>query len=684
MPTEELYSVDRTPSSSLQKTPTPLDLDVRGIINRVLEEDESTMISNPKNMDDFEFNYARQRGKIKTAIDTARLIREQINTYTRENILAPAKFSLPEIGWGNRTEQTRQAPNFKFDTSLDPRSKRYELSIFQEGEGFLKQIRNSVSEYGHGDGAANKINEIVEGYKKSDGWHNLGQTTVLFTLMMFYDNSFNLLMNNINDAYSVLNNLDEDLIPDQITDFYLSAILEKIQSEDTTKIQRTINELEKIVAANDKVQDQGRAVGGIRSELLFSRWLETGLWGVLGTVNTVLQGDRKTLYAFLLDEFADDQAMFERIFLSDTLSDTTRKMITLKLTDKHLKSYYKTYVGSGDSFEHWRNEGGKANTIILDCGASDYHPETFSKKDSWTEYLNTDKKDEKQYNEAIESVSENLSIFSTEEERYLIAVLMKVFFTPHGDPWLISPDREDLDTGEVNEGGSEQGFNYTQNQRGLYNVEFNGKEADNGAGDTGEVVVEIILEPRESVYKDFDEVYISGHTNDSYAVENHVRDTFGRDEPLNEFVSAACRYLLPLHLNIQELQELSNRASLLINMLSNLDAVDALAITNVLPGTDFSGILSNGSINIGLALKEYYDICQPSNIPIIQNRYKPINFKERIALNSLFCESELLENLIDEQLKIFSLGISRDAIGTDLAPETIYIEITKKQLQIKF
>lgn len=609
-----------------------------------------TPYPSPKNIEEFEWNYSATVENIKSALDVARQLIEKIDNYTNEHILKSEAFEIEEIKYGHIPAHT-SGVMIELNKSMDPMGRGYKTIMFGDPStaGLRSEIENSLDRYKNPQSGPAKAAKKVQDNPISK-WVKIEDFNTVFTLMSHYNPSINGLTQSVDRAFQTLDNLDFETIPDNITRYYIEAIIEKVQATNSTKIRDTIRELDKII-------DLAKSM---HSAEFYISTIAKMLHRIFTTALVILNGNKKTMYAFLLYEFGQDRSDFEKIFTVDSIGSSTQKLIS-----QGLKSKFNHTLRHGAAFDEkmstLRKQARKQNTIIIDRGASDWHPRV-PKKNSWMEYLATNKIDKKQYDETIESVAEKFSSFKTTEERYLIAIAMKMIMTNHGQYFL---GRDDDDSP-----------NTSMHPNGIYRYASRAVGADNGLYDSQTNTIRIEIEPDTEVINAFSDAFVRGY--DMGTSPYDFGAVFKNTNPIKTFLNDALQNYIPTYLHIKEIGILAERAALLKQLLEDTDAIDGTAISDAFEG-DYSGILKNGDTNIALAIKEYYDLLQTSSHKNIQNRYTPPSREEKIALEVLFSENELLQGNIGEQKKIFSLGITREAIaGTNRAPKTLHVKITKK------
>ena len=608
------------------------------------------------NYDDLLENYSITTENIKIALDNVKSLRESIDSYSNEEILKTEEFVITEINWsGDATGKTNAIePIIKIDSSEDTLNKGFKTTLFEDGMGLRSQLSEIVERYYNTDSAPNNINEIVSEYEND--FTGPQSVTDIFTLLTYHNENINDTLNNVTDAINVIGGLNMELIPENITDFYLDTIVEKVSGTNTGKVSNTISELDKILTAIDNINKKNAG-----TSFLFR--VTSRLHNVLLAASNILSGNKKALYSFLLDEFGDDKDMFEKLFTEDeAISSSVQKDITKKLTSKYenlLKnsSGFNNDSSSDYDWESLRDFGTTQNTIILDRGAS------YTKKDT-TYYLDTDSTDEKQYKDVLTSISELFNKFTTSEERYLIAVIMRTMFTDAYGEKLMSWDQD-----IVNISDSSRPY-------GIFTRSLEILEADEGLTYAATSVIKIQVISLPDIIDNFDTVFLKGKNIPVTEDSNVQEEFFVRKNALDFFANECVKHFIPIQLHIKELNSVATRIEKLKELLQSVDEIDAASLSDTFD-KDFSGLLRNGDINLALAVKEYYDILQESNNPLIQNRFSPINDQEKTALESLFSEQNLIQGNIDEQIKIFSLGLTRESIGEIYAPKKISVVITK-------
>jgi hypothetical protein len=607
----------------------------------------------PKNIDDFIFDYEVTRDNIKIALDNARLLREHINNYTNEHILESKSFSISNVDYGTVPVNL----NLSNDPHKQPTGSRgYKIELFQKDVGLVSQLKESLDRYKHVDSGPSFIKKFVDGYPSpmddsQSEWNKIGDINTIFTLMAYHNAKISADLKKVDSIFQTIDGLNFNRIPDNITDYYIKAIIEKVQGRNTNRMSNTIRELDKIIDSLD----------GMRTAEGFLNRVTSLLFNIFDAASNILDGNKKTLYAFLLDEYGASKTMFERLFIDDEIGGGDVTAINERILSDYSSKLGGTSIVAGEEFKDLRKEAKKQNVMIHDRGAYDEHR-------TWTDWLNTRKIDKAQYKDTIKSVSENFASFKTKEERYLIAVAMKIIFTSHGENYMGYENRESQSYDETT-------LHALESEHGLFSKIVNTPEADNGVGDTATETIRIELTLNESLSTNFKDVYLRGVTQADGSLD--VNNMYGSDDPVTGLVNKALKYFIPYYLHLRELNLIGQRVAMVKEMLESADEVDAEAINRSFEG-DYSGILRNGDINIGLAVKQYYDLLQEETNPLIQNRFMPPSDIERIAIDTLFSETHLLEGFIGEQKKIFSIGLTRESIGDDLAPKSIYVTITKK------
>ena len=621
------------------------------------------------NYDDLLENYSITTENIKIALDNVKSLRESIDSYSNEEILKTEEFVITEINWsGDATGKTNAIePIIKIDSSEDTLNKGFKTTLFEDGMGLRSQLSEIVERYYNTDSAPNNINEIVTEYEND--FTGLQSVTDIFTLLTYHNENINDTLNNVTDAINVIDGLNMELIPESISDFYLDTIVEKVSGTNTGKVSSTISELDKILTAIDNINKKNAG-----TSFLFR--VTSRLHNVLLAASNILSSNENLLYGFLLEEFSDDKDMFEKLFTEDeVISSSAQKDITKKLTSKwedKFREYSKFDKDRTDDekYADLRIKSSNQNTIVLDRGAS------YTKKDT-TYYLDTDSADEKQYKDTLSSIGELFDSFRTTEERQIVSVMMRIM--------LSSSNRKTLVV-------SNKGYAYTEPAKNsIYKADIYVREADEGVGKEATSVIEIELSPISELVDNFDTVFLDGKNIQETFIDGpgsintgvkdeQIRsiqeDFFGGENALDFFANDCVKHFIPIQLHIKELNSIATRIEKLKELLQTVDEIDAESLS-VTFDKDFSGLLRNGDINIALAVKEYYDILQESNNPLIQNRFSPINDQEKTALESLFSEQNLIQGNIDEQIKIFSLGLTRESIGEIYAPKKISVVITK-------
>ena len=605
----------------------------------------------PENIEEFEWNYKATVFNIKLALDAARQLIEKIDNYTNEHILKSESIKIEEVRYSSSSSRPGSGVMVELDKSLCPIERGYKTDMFDNPEtaGLKSEILITLNRYFSHSGGPHKAAKKVEDNPVSK-WAKIEDFNTVFTLMAHYNPMINGLTQRVDNVFLALNNLNHSIIPDNITRYYIEAIIEKVQGTNTTKMRETIIELDKII----------NVVGMLPSSEFYLRTVVGMLHKIFVTAQQIIDGNKKTMYAFLLYEFGQDRSDFEKIFTVDSIGSSTKKLISQGLESKFNYVLSNAWQLVDETMKTLREKARKQNIIVIDRGASDWHPR-IPNKNSWMEYLNTNSIDEKQYGKTIESVAENFTLYTTTEERYLIAIAMKMIMTNHGQ-YFLGRDDDSPDT--------------PPHPNGIYRWAARGGGSDNGAGDSQTKIIRIDLESDDLVINAFEDAFVKGL--DMGSSPHDFEAVFKNTNPIKTFLNDVLQNYIPTYLHIKELSVLAERAALLKQLLQETDVIDGSAISDAFEG-DYSGILRNGDTNIALAIKEYYDLLQTSSHTNIQNRYTPPNTGERIALEMLFSENELLQGNIGEQKKIFSLGITRQAIaGTNLSPRTLNVKITKK------
>lgn len=609
------------------------------------------------NYDDLLENYSITTENIKIALDDARSLRELVDSYSSEEILKTEEFTITEINWsGDATGKSSAIePIIKIDSSEDSLNKGFKTTLFEDGMGLRSQLSEIVERYNNTNSAPNRISGLVTEYENN--FTGLQSVTDIFTMLTYHNENINDTLNNVTDAINVIDGLNMELIPENITDFYLDIIIEKVSGTNTGKVSNTVAELDKILTAIDNINKENT---GLTTSFLFK--VTNRLYNVLLAASNILSSNENLLYGFLLEEFGDDKDMFEKLFTEDeAISSSVQKDITEKLTSKYvnlLKESSGFYNDNSNDHDYakLRTAAKEQNTIILDRGAS------YTKKDT-IYYLDTDSADEKQYKDTLSSIEELFDRFKTTEERQIVAVMMRIMLSSSNRKTLV-----DLN----------YGYAYPEilAKNSIYHAAIYAREADEGAGKEATSVIEIKLFPVSELVDNFDTVFLKGKNIPDTEDSNVQEDFFGGENALDFFANDCVKYFIPIQLHIEELNSIATRIEKLKELLQSVDEIDAESLSGTFD-KDFSGLLRNGNINLALAVKEYYDILQESNNPLIQNRFSPINDQEKTALESLFSEQNLIQGNIDEQIKIFSLGLTRESIGEIYAPKKISVVITK-------
>ena len=205
------------------------------------------------NYDDLLENYSITTENIKIALDDARSLRELVDSYSSEEILKTEEFTITEINWsGDATGKSSAIePIIKIDSSEDSLNKGFKTTLFEDGMGLRSQLSEIVERYNNTNSAPNRISGLVTEYENN--FTGLQSVTDIFTMLTYHNENINDTLNNVTDAINVIDGLNMELIPENITDFYLDIIIEKVSGTNTGKVSNTVAELDKILTAIDNI-----------------------------------------------------------------------------------------------------------------------------------------------------------------------------------------------------------------------------------------------------------------------------------------------------------------------------------------------------------------------------------------------------------------------------------------------
>jgi len=606
-------------------------------------------------LDDFKENYEITKDNIRTVLEDARLLREQINKYTNEEILKEETFFIESINYNTMARDYLGSPSEIKIFNTDGNNKNLK-------EHLLTTI-SSLSDHAQGmvDSAANFTNNNNENLKNI-----VENVSDVFVLKTVYGTETSQTINGLLEANELITSEDEQHLPDNITEFVLTSIIEKLEGINTDKISNTISVLEKIIDFSDDKSSSDTAN-------FYKQQIEESMSSLLTGVNTLMTSDNIALFSFMLDRSLYKQEVFDGLFSSGDITKSTAD--ELKDFSTELEEQYEKYRDGGTK-KKWSSLESMAkqhNRIVLEYNASDKH--AFSD----TEYLRTNKINQQEYLDVINEFKSSLpsNISDLEYNIYIYALVQ--LLTDRG-PDIITYDPEAI---RLNNATKHVAKNYgayglwdTYNDDGAFKY-----RADQGVGDSPTDVIEIQIDSVDGLADEFSKVFVNGEEKTQEQTDpdedNYFISIFKHSSPLDHYLNDAVSGVFPIYLAMKALAELSNRCKLLRDFLAEIDNVDAESIGKAFGG-DFIGILNNGDINIALSVKEYYDLLQPVDYPLILKRFQPLSSKEEVALNALFKEEELLQDNIDEQIKIFSLGLTRESIGTVYAPKHITVKIEKQ------